>query len=206
MHKLAELYRGVGSIHEYAKGYTRRLDEVLSALDALAIERAVETIGQAIDSGHALYIMANGGSAAVAAHIVNDLVAGGYIEGPPPFRVFSLTDNLATLTALGNDAGFDNLFERQLRVYLSPGDAVLAMSVSGNSENILRGVNYAKSIGAATVGFCGFTGGRLLSACDVAVYAPTTLDEYGPVEDMFSVLGHILCGYLSMKRGKFLHH
>ncbi len=206
MHKLAELYQAAGSIEDYAKGYARRLDEVLSTLDWAAVGRAVEVIGAAIDSRHAMYIVANGGSAAVASHIVNDLVAGGYIEGPAPFRVFALTDNLATVTALGNDAGFDNIFERQLRVYLSPGDVVLAMSVSGNSENILRAVDCAKSMGAATVGFCGFSGGRLAHACDVSVHAPTTLDEYGPVEDIFSVLGHILCGHLSMQRGKFLHH
>jgi D-sedoheptulose 7-phosphate isomerase len=206
MHKLAEMFKAADSIQRYGRDYADHLHEVLRGLDWDAVARAIDCIGDALDNNHALYIAANGGSAAVAAHIVNDLVAGGYVDHPSPFRVFSLTDNLATVTALGNDAGFDNIFECQLRVYLKPGDVVLAMSVSGNSENIIRAVNYAKSACVKTVGFCGFTGGRLAKACDIAVHASTSLDEYGPVEDTFSILGHLVCGYLTMKRGKFLHH
>ncbi|HPO15185.1 MAG TPA: SIS domain-containing protein [Candidatus Hydrogenedentes bacterium] len=206
MHHLATLFQSSSSFQAYAQGYTERLAAVLKEIDRDALAQAVEIIDQAFQAQKALYVIANGGSAAVAAHIVNDLVAGGYVEGPPPFRVFSLSDNLATVTALGNDAGFDYIFERQLRVYLNPGDVVLAMSVSGNSPNILNAVAYARAHEAKTIGFCGFTGGKLAPACDVSLHIPTTLDEYGPVEDAFSVLGHIFVGYLSMKRGKLLHH
>lgn len=206
MHHLAALFQSSSSIQAYAQGYAERLSTVVGEIDRDAFARAVDVVDQAFQSNHALHVMANGGSAAVAAHLVNDLVAGGYREGPPPFRVFSLSDNLATVTALGNDAGFDYIFERQLRVYLNPGDVVLAMSVSGNSPNILHAVEYARAHKAATIGFCGFTGGKLLGACDIAVHVPATLDEYGPVEDAFSVLCHMLSGYLTMKRGKFLHH
>ena len=82
----------------------------------------------------------------------------------------------------------------------------MALSVSGNSPNILRGLEYARSCGNTTIGLCGFTGGKMIGLCDIAVLAETTLDEYGPVEDVFSIVCHILSGYLSMKCGKQLHH
>ena len=95
---------------------------------------------------------------------------------------------------------------RQLEVQLQPGDVVMALSVSGNSPNILRGLEYARSQGNTTIGLCGFTGGKLFPLCDIAVLTETTPDEYGPVEDVFSIVCHILSGYMSMKLGKQLHH
>ncbi|MBP8132226.1 MAG: SIS domain-containing protein [Candidatus Hydrogenedentes bacterium] len=206
MHKLAELFASSASAAEYAPRYLERLHEVLRGIDPGVLQRVVERIEQAVREGRRLFIIANGGSAGVAAHIVNDLVAGGYSEDAPPFRALSLSDNVPSVTALANDSGYDSVFERQLRVHLEPGDVVLGMSVSGNSENILRGVAYARERGAATIGWCGFEGGRLAGACDLVVHVPATKDEYGPVEDAFSVLGHIVCGYLTMRHGKMLHH
>jgi D-sedoheptulose 7-phosphate isomerase len=206
MYKLAELFQQSSSFAEYAKGYNSRLMEVLSGVDLGAFSQAVEVIDKASRERRSLYLVANGGSAGVAAHMVNDLVAGSYVEGQPPFRVFSLTDNVATMTALANDVSYPEIFACQLRVYLAPGDVVLAMSVSGNSENIVRAVDYARAHDAVTIGFCGFDGGKLAGVCDIAVRVPATKDEYGPVEDSFGVLSHILSGYLTMQRGKWLHH
>ena len=206
MYRLAELFAASGSVAEYARGYAGRLDEVLRQLDFEAVARVVDRIDEAFRAGRRLYVIANGGSAGVAAHIVNDLVAGGYAEDAPPFRVLCLSDNVPSVTALANDAGYDDIFERQLRVHLEPEDVVLAMSVSGNSENVLRAVAFARSRGATAIGWCGFDGGRLLNACDLAVHVPATKDEYGPVEDAFAVLGHIVCGHITMRYGKRLHH
>jgi D-sedoheptulose 7-phosphate isomerase len=89
---------------------------------------------------------------------------------------------------------------------LQPGDLVLAMSVSGNSPNILKAVEYAKANGSKTVGLCGFDGGALSKSADVVVHIPSTKDEYGPVEDAFSVICHIVSGYLAMHIGRPLHH
>ncbi|HNZ47983.1 MAG TPA: SIS domain-containing protein [Candidatus Hydrogenedentes bacterium] len=206
MNKIAELFAKAGSIQEYAKLYNARLSEVLASLDWDSFAKAVTAFEEARQSGKAIYVMGNGGSAASCAHLVNDLIAGAYLDGKPAFRAVSLADNLATVTALANDSGYESIFVHQLKVLLRPGDLVLAMSVSGNSPNILRALEYAKSEKAVTVGFCGLTGGAMKNLCDVVIHADTTLDEYGPVEDVFSILGHILAGYLSMKQGKMLHH
>ena len=206
MHKLAEIFQASNSIQDYTERYCTRLSELLRGLNTAAVAQAAARIDRASREGHVLYIIGNGGSAAAAAHLVNDFVAGSYAEGHPAFRVFNLSDNVSTVTALSNDAGYENIFAHQLRVYLKPEDVVLAMSVSGNSENLVRGIACARELGAATIGFCGFTGGKLAQACDTVVHVPATLDEYGPIEDIFVVLGHILTGYLAMQRGKFLHH
>lgn len=206
MNKLAEIFQASASPEEYTRRYCARLAEVLESIDTSALAQVIEAVDNASKAGRTLYICANGGSAAAAAHLVNDLVAGSYVEGHPPFKALCLSDNISTVTALGNDAGYDYIFEHQLRVHLQPGDLVLMMSVSGNSENLIRAANYARKAGATIIGFCGFDGGRLAPACEIAVVLPTTRDEYGPVEDAFVVLGHILTGYLTMGRGKWLHH
>ena len=206
MHKMAELFSRAESFSQYAHSYNARLTELLSRLDWEAVERTATVITAARESGRALYIMGNGGSAATAAHLVNDLVAGAYIEGVPPFRAFSLSDNPATVTALANDSGYENIFAHQLKVQLMPGDVVLALSVSGNSPNIVRALEYARGQGNATIGLCGFDGGVIPDWCDIIIHAATTPDEYGPVEDVFSIVAHILSGYMAMKLGKQLHH
>lgn len=206
MFKLAELYEASASASEYTGKYVNRLHEVLTGIDGGMMARMIDCIDQATLKGNTLFLIANGGSAGVAAHIVNDLVAGAYADGIPPFRALSLSDNAPSVTALANDAGYENVFLNQLKVHLDPGDVVLGMSVSGNSENIIRAMDYARARGAATLGWCGFDGGRLAKACDLVIHIPTTKDEYGPVEDAFAVLGHIVCGYLTMRRGKRLHH
>jgi D-sedoheptulose 7-phosphate isomerase len=93
-----------------------------------------------------------------------------------------------------------------LRTCLEAGDVVYAMSVSGNSENIIRAMDYAKEVGATRIGLCGFNGGRLKDHCDICLHIPTEPDEYGPVEDIFAIMDHIVTGHLTMKRGKRLHH
>jgi D-sedoheptulose 7-phosphate isomerase len=206
VHRLAQIFEEATSPQDYAKRYLARLAQVLDSIDTNEVARIIEVMDTATRNGKTLYFLANGGSAAVASHWVNDLVAGGYQEGVPPFKAFCLCDNVESVTAIGNDSGFENIFSLQLRCCLQPGDVVYAMSVSGNSENVIRAVDYAKEVGATTIGICGFGGGRLKGRCDITVHAETTPDEYGPVEDMFAILDHIVTGYLTMQRGKKLHH
>ncbi len=206
MTRLAQVFDAAASPADYARRYAARMVEVLRALDTEAVGRIIEAFGRVRESGNTLYFLANGGSAAVASHWVNDLVAGAYTDGQPPIRALCLTDNIASVTALANDDGYDDIFTHQLRVFLRPGDLVYAMSVSGNSENIIRAVDYAKEAGATTVGICGFSGGRLKDRCDITLHVPSAPDEYGPVEDVFAILDHVVMSYLAMQRGKKLHH
>ena len=206
MYKLKNLYRNTGNPAEYVKEYGVRLKELINALDTEAVAKAVDVIEKAGKSGNTIFLIANGGSAATASHFVNDLGPNSLTEGKPGYCVLSLTDNVESVTAIANDAGFENIFSYQLKANMRPGDVVIAMSVSGNSENIIRGIEYARENGGYAIGWTGFEGGRLKNVADLCVYLPTTKDEYGPVEDMFSILAHMISGYLTMKRGRYLHH
>lgn len=206
MYKMAEMFSLSSSFQDYTRRYRERLAELLEAMDAGAFDRAVEALDAARQEGRTIFVIGNGGSAAAAAHLVNDLVAGAYLEGAPSFRAFALSDNVSTLTALANDSGYESVFEHQLKVYMRPGDVVLAMSVSGNSPNILRALEYARNNGGIIIGLCGLSGGKMAARCNILLHAATTPDEYGPVEDVFSIAGHLVSGYLAMKCGKQLHH
>lgn len=207
MNHLEMIYNAAeGAPGRYVQNYFARVGQIMGAIDAAAMDRMIQTLEQTSAAGGTIFLIANGGSSAVCAHMVNDMVVGGMIEGQYPLRALSLTDNGPSVTALGNDAGFDNIFAHQIRMMMRPGDALIAMSCSGNSENILRGVAAAREMGCTTIGWAGFDGGRLAKACDIVIPIPATCDEYGPVEDMFSILGHVTVTWLIMRRGKMLHH
>jgi D-sedoheptulose 7-phosphate isomerase len=206
MYALAQLFESSRSSADYASRYVGRIGELLKEIDTTVIEKMIAVIEEASASGRSIFCIANGGSAAVASHFVNDLSANSLVDGRPGMRSFSLTDNVESVTAIANDAGYENIFSYQLQAYMQPGDIVIAMSVSGNSENVVRGVQYANEHGGYTMGWCGFSGGRLAKLANVTLHIPSTADEYGPVEAIFDHVSHIISGYLTMKRGRKLHH
>jgi D-sedoheptulose 7-phosphate isomerase len=206
MYQLKTLYQNSDDIENYVKGYGLRLNEIVRDLDAGSVAKAIEVIENATEGKKSIFIIANGGSAAAASHFVNDIGVNSLAPNKTGISAFSLADNVESITAVANDAGFENIFAYQLQANMRPSDVIIAASVSGNSENIIRGVNYAKENGGYTIGWTGFEGGRLKKACDLCIHVPTTPDEYGPVEDIFTIIGHIISGYLTMKRGRFLHH
>lgn len=206
MYKLKQLFKDSESVSEYAIGYGERMAELLENLDATAVKNVTDVIERASVENRTIFVIGNGGSSAVASGLVNDLGPNSLVSDQPRFRLFSLTDNTESVTAIANDAGYENIFACQLQSSMQEGDVVIAMSVSGNSENIIRGVEYANQHSGYTIGWTGFEGGRLAEICDLCIHIPTTRDEYGPVEDMFSILAHIISGYLTMKRGRNLHH
>ena len=204
MSLLAQLYDSSASPADYALKYLGRVAELLKKIDGSVVAKVIDLIEEASRRGSSVFCMGNGGSAAVASHFVNDLAASRLVEGKPGIRAFSLTDNVESVTAIANDTGFENIFSHQLRTNMRSGDVVIAMSASGNSENIIRAVRYAREHGGHTVGWCGFNGGRLPELCDLTIHIPTTHDEYGPVEAIFLHLTHIVSGYLTMSRGRRL--
>jgi D-sedoheptulose 7-phosphate isomerase len=206
MHHMAELFHKSEDFSDYSIGYFERLAEFFSKIDLEPLGRIAAALDKARTNGSAIYFIANGGSSAIASHWVNDLLVGAQLGDKPGFRAYCPTDNSASVTAIGNDSCFENVFAAQLRVQLQPGDVVYAMSVSGNSENIVRGLQAAIDKGATTIGVSGMAGGRMLALCDIGLHIPSTADEYGPVEDMFSIVEHLIAGYLTMKGGKMMHH
>lgn len=206
MNKLEEMYKTATSTEEYTQRFVAHMVDVVKSLDTDAVAKAADIIGRAAAEDKTVFFLGNGGSGAVAAHWVNDLSANTVVDGKPGFRCISLTDNAFSVTALANDASFDAIFEIQLKANMRPGDVVVAMSVSGNSPNIIRGVDYANANGAYTIGCCGFDGGKLKEKAQLVIHTPSTKDEYGPVEDMFSIIMHIVQSYVSMERGRYLAH
>ena len=120
----------------------------------------------------------------------------GTKEFKKPFRVISLCDNNAIITAIGNDDGFEKIFSQQLEVLLQEKDVVVAISASGNSINLLNAFDVAKRKGATTVGLSAFDGGKLKEKADISVHVPTNKGEYGPAEDAHMVLDHMVSNYL----------
>lgn len=206
MYRMKTLFEESQGAAGWARGYAGRMVELLQELDADAVAAVIDAIDAASLEKRTLFVVANGGSSAVASHLVNDLGPNSLVPRQSRFRVYSLSDNVESVTAIANDSGYENVFAYQLEANMEPGDLVLAMSVSGNSPNIVKAVEYARANGGRTIGWTGFDGGRLAEMVDLSVRFPTTRDEYGPVEDMFAILVHVVAGYLAMKRGRNLHH
>ena len=192
MNNLERLYAEHPAAPEFADGYLRYLSEILTQLDRQQIARFIEALQEARGRSATVFFLGNGGSAATASHFQNDLTRWR----DNPMRIISLTDNVAVLTAIGNDHGYENVFRMQLENLLLPGDVVVAISVSGNSPNVLLAVEYAIERGATTVGLTGFDGGRLAEIVDINIHAPTLPGEYGPAEDVHMILDHLIVSYL----------
>jgi len=180
----------------FADAYLHYLQSVLQRLDTAAIGRFIETLLDARERGATIFLIGNGGSAATASHLANDL-AFGTNTYEQPFRALSLTDNLSVLTALGNDFGYDEIFVRQLRVLGKRGDVLVAISASGNSPNLLQAIDYARSAGIKSVALTAFDGGKMRKLADEGIHVATELKEYGPAEDAHMVLDHLVSAFLA---------
>jgi D-sedoheptulose 7-phosphate isomerase len=166
-------------------------------LDAIPVEPIDEMLGilrRAYRAGAKVFALGNGGSAATASHLACDLGKNVAPVGAPRFKVVALTDNVATLTAWGNDNGYDRVFVEQLDNLIDPEDVVIAISASGNSPNVLRAVELARARDATVIGLTGFRGGSLRSLCDVCVVVPS--DEMDQIEDAHLALQHLACRLL----------
>ena len=143
------------------------------------------------------FLLGNGGSAATASHFANDLGLGPRVLGGRAYRAISLADNMAFVSAAGNDVGYESIFVEQLKTLMRPGDVVIGISASGNSPNVLRAMEVRETHGAVTVAFAGFDGGALVHLVDEAILVRTPKGDYGPVEDVHMVLDHLLTMYLA---------
>lgn len=196
MNKLEQLYRKNPEAAGFARGYLDYVTELLARLDAEAIAAFLEVLLDARQRGVHIFFIGNGGSAATASHFANDIAIGSR-SWHRPFRAFSLGDNIAALTAIANDDGYEEIFVQQLKVYMVEGDVVVAISASGNSPNVVRAIEYANANGGITVALTGFDGGKLRSMSQVQIHVPTDQGEYGPVEDIHMMLQHLVTAFLA---------
>ena len=151
---------------------------------------AAQKIQGRLEAGGKLMLMGNGGSAADAQHIAAELV-GRFKKERKAMPALALTVDTSSLTALGNDYGFDTIFERQVEALANKNDAVIGISTSGNSENIIRAVNKANSIGAFTIGLLGNDGGKLKDAVNLPIIIPS--NDTARIQEVHITIGHIIC-------------
>lgn len=187
----------IDSAAQHAQRYIDRVTAVLRKLDLTAVGRVIDLFVQARDKGSTIFFLGNGGSAATASHFANDLGFGASPEGKTPFRAISLASNIAFLTCLANDIGYENVFSWQLRNLMRPGDVVVGISASGNSPNVVNALTYARENGGISVAFTGFDGGQIKCIANHCVHFETEKGEYGPVEDAHMVLDHLISSYLA---------
>lgn len=179
----------------FASAYLGHLQVVLQGIDPEEIGQFVRTLLDARDRRATIFFIGNGGSAATASHFANDLLIGCK-DHERPFRAMSLTDNIPIITAIANDNGYENIFSHQLRVLAKKGDVLVGISASGNSPNLLRAFEEAKSSGIKTVALTSFDGGKMRKMADEGVHVPTEPKEYGPAEDAHMILDHLVGAYL----------
>jgi len=171
--------------------YFSTVQALLDEIPFEAVDQVVEVLMQANRDGRTVFIFGNGGSASTATHFGCDLAKRPIVSGQPRFRVIALTDNNALMTALSNDISYDAVFSEQLIPLVREGDVVIGISGSGNSKNVLNGIQVAREAGATTVGFCGYDGGKLKAMVDLPVHVPS--NTMAMVEDVHLMLEHAIC-------------
>jgi len=171
--------------------YCQELTRVLDLIDGAAFDAAVEAVRRVQAADNVVYVCGNGGSAATASHMVNDLVkAPADASGCRPLRAFALSDCVPLMTAFANDVEYAQAFARQLDAYGRKGDLLVAFSGSGNSANVIEAAKAAKAKGLSVVGFTGFQGGKLGPLCYIHVNVPC--DSMAQIEDAHLIMEHAL--------------
>lgn len=170
--------------------YLRGLSDCLRELSEQSIDSIAEAVYDAYKNDKQAIIMGNGGSASTASHFARDLRIGSRVAGKLRIRATSITDNMAMVTSLANDVGYEDIFREQLVDQINEGDVVIGISASGNSPNVLKAIEYAREQGAVTIALTGFDGGKLKNLVDKAIIVSSW--DYGQVEDVHLSLGHII--------------
>lgn len=164
--------------------------ETLKKLDVDSIDLAMNLIMKAYENKKKIYIFGNGGSSATASHFQNDFNKGISEYVDTKFNFTCLNDNVATLMAIANDIGFEEVFRFQLKNKLEEGDLVIAISGSGNSKNVILAVEYAKSLGNQVIGLTGYDGGKLKELSDVSLHADVMSMQV--TEDIHMIFDHLI--------------
>ena len=172
------------------------LDRLRAAIDGLPRDRLnqlAETLLGAYRNDKQVFTIGNGGSSSTASHLAADLSKNTTGANTRRFRITSLNDNAAIVTAIANDLGYENMFAEQLINLIRPGDVLIAVSASGNSPNIVNAIRYAQQQSAHVAALLGFDGGQAAKLADNAIIVPSS--DFGIVEDLHLAINHILVEY-----------
>lgn len=171
--------------------YVEAQHRALDSIPLEAVERAIATVRKAWEEDRQIFAIGNGGNAANAAHFATDLGKGSSDALGKRFRIMTLADNVAWLTAIGNDYSFDDVFLRPLQNYARPGDVLIASSVSGNSPNLVRAMEWGRDNDLRTIAFVGEKRGGVAALAEQPIVVADA--HYGRVEDVQMTLFHMIC-------------
>ncbi|RJR17849.1 MAG: SIS domain-containing protein [Nitrospiraceae bacterium] len=169
------------------------LDQLKSLLDSFPHGRFTEIREAMLSAYHSekqVFIMGNGGSGSTASHFACDINKGSCFNLDKKFKVICLNDNIPTMLAYANDLSYSKVFVEQLRNFLQPGDVVIGISGSGNSDNVLQAISFARKMKAKTIGLSGFNGGKLSQAVDIPFIV--AINDMQKVEDVHMIVVHML--------------
>jgi D-sedoheptulose 7-phosphate isomerase len=178
-------------MNEWTKDYLTAQKAALDSIPVDRIARLIETFRRALNEDRQIFAFGNGGSAANASHFATDLGKGASDKLGRRFRVLSLNENISWMTAVGNDVAYEDVFVHQLQNYARPGDVVLTMSVSGNSPNVVKAVEWAVNHGLETIALVGARRGRLAKIAHQVIVIDS--EHYGRVEDAHMGVCHLIC-------------
>src|SRR4051794_33312036 len=174
----------------FPASYKTDLLQAIEAIDVQKVNQAIDMLSQAREQNRHVFVCGNGGSASTASHFACDMVKGASFGRDQRFRIMALTDSLPTITAYSNDVSYDCVFAEQLKNFAQPGDVVMAISGSGNSPNVLRAVEYGKSIGCRTIALTGRDGGKLAPLAEINIQA--AIPHMGRIEDVHMIVSHMI--------------
>jgi len=173
-----------------AKEYIGLVTETLAKLDHNSIQKAADAFYNAYQKGGNIYVFGNGGSGATASHVAGDFLKGASYGLDKRFKMICLNDNVASMMAIANDIGYEDIFIEPLKNFITKDDLVIGISGSGNSENVVRAMAYANDMGVATLALSGFKGGKISKMASISVHAPVMDMEV--TEDVHMVIFNII--------------
>ena len=174
--------------------YLDQLEQTIRNTPRDQIWAVIHILMEAWRERRQIFILGNGGSAATASHMVNDLNKLTIVDDKPRFKAIALTDNIPLMTAWGNDTAYENIFVEQMLNFLEPDDVVIGISTSGNSSNVVKAIQVSSKYGAITIAFTGNNGGQLKDLVDHCIFIPS--DHIGHQEDGHMILDHVIANTL----------
>lgn len=188
----------IQSVKNIFSDYSSRLQTVLATSDWSGVTQLAEDMQKCWQEGRRVFLCGNGGSAGNAIHLANDFLYGIAKCSGGGLKVMALSDNPAVITCLANDLGYDHIFSEQLAVQAQRGDLLITLSGSGNSANIVRVIEQAKTMGVKSYAVLGFSGGKCKQLVDVAIHFP--VNDMQIAEDLQIIVGHMLMQWLYANR------
>jgi len=190
INKLSVKHKNVAN---FAESYFQNLIDTFKKLDKESIIKLEREFLEIRKKNATLYVFGNGGGAATAMTMANDLGFDVLKKtNKKTFKIISLNDNSSVITAIANDTGYDNIFLNQLKIHFKRNDKILIFSASGNSKNLVDAANWVKKKGGKVISILGFDGGKLKKISNLSLHIKSEKGDYGPVEDIQLIINHIL--------------